>query len=1191
MSLRLHGFGLAAILVAQAVVAPASAAAAAPPAAPAGTAVTLITGDKVTGGESNPEVRDAEGRLTGFLQHREGGDTYVYPHAALPYLASGRLDKDLFNLSELIEYGYDDAHSARIPLIVTYRSAAAQRTATTLRGASGVRPLNSIRSAALSAERSGAFLANLKTSGIAKVWLDGKAKGALAESTAQIGAPEVWKTGNTGAGVDVAVLDTGIDTAHPDVAGQIAATRSFVPGVASVEDGAGHGTHVASTIAGTGAASGGLERGVAPGARLHIGKVLADDGFGQESWIISAMEWATREQHARIVNLSLGADPTDGTDPMSMAVNQLSAETGALFVISAGNDGPSAYTVGTPGVADAALTVGAVDHDDLLTFFSSQGPRLGDRAVKPELTAPGAGILAARSQYAPEGEGSYLTMSGTSMAAPHVAGAAALLAAEHPGLTAQQLKDALVSTTKPTPDVSIYQAGSGRLDVAAATAAPVFATGVVNFGYPAYPTAPDGPVDREIRYTNTGDQAVTLDLRLDGLDFVTLSARQITVPAHGSASVTASLEFDQVPADRLHSGFISATATGHQAIRTSLAAGREGVRHLLTLKAKNRAGKPTGGQLVLLGPGLNRTEQIDATGTLALRLPEGGYTAWLSTDVEGAHGPSSRGLAIMPVPVIELDQDRTVVFDAAKAKPVAATTPQPAVVTASRYRIERDFGAGSWVDAWNPSAEYDSVWVLPTSRKVTEGTFAFGSRWRLTQPALTVASGGETYDDVRVQRARTPLPRGHSQVDAVLGGDARGKALVVRRTDTVPLEQQAAEAAAAGASLLVVVNDGIGRPAPWPDSVWAPADPPPLTVATLTRDEGERLITRIQAERRVRLALTSRPSTEYVYDLVHDYPARMPADLTYRATAQNLARINTSFRNWRPAQLLENRSDVNGSLEYTVTPAIGDRVDWVTAGVPWTTDVQILDEQGQRNAPTVYPAGSVRKEHWFGPVQRPRLIPDATSNPVFRQEGGWFFAVIPGWGDSGAAHEGNTFTWDADNTIRLYQGDRLVGQTDRYDRQLKAGNLADERLPYRLVSENKRDAWAGPYSIDTRTEWGFTSGAVAPGAPIEVPALIQLDYAVDTDVAGRAARDAGLTISALTLPTATGAGPIRSVALEVSYDDGVTWRPGRLREGNRGWRTHLDAPATAQFVSLRTTARDTKGNTVDQRITRAFGLT
>ncbi len=117
----------------------------------------------------------------------------------------------------------------------------------------------------------------------------------LAESTAQIGAPKVWAEGNTATGVDVAVLDSGVDAEHPDLGGpDRRGQHSFVPEEPTSLDYKGHGTHVASTIAGTGAASGGSEQGVAPGVRLHIGKVLDSEGSGQDSWIIAGMEWAAR---------------------------------------------------------------------------------------------------------------------------------------------------------------------------------------------------------------------------------------------------------------------------------------------------------------------------------------------------------------------------------------------------------------------------------------------------------------------------------------------------------------------------------------------------------------------------------------------------------------------------------------------------------------------------------------------------------------------------------------------------------------------------------------------------------------------------------------------------------------------------------------------------------------------------------
>ncbi|WP_438862167.1 S8 family serine peptidase [Paractinoplanes aksuensis] len=233
---------------------------------------------------------------------------------------------------------------------------------------SGVRPLASIGGAALTVARSREFWSTLargtsmrQAAGIKRIWLDGKVRAALADSAAQIGAPKVWAGGDTGTGtgVDVAVLDTGVDPAHPDLAGRIEEATSFVPGE-EVTDRHGHGTHVASTIAGSGAASGGAEKGVAPGAGLHIGKVLNDLGEGQDSWIIGGMERAARTAKAKVINMSLGGGPTDGTDPLSAAVDRLSAETGALF-IAAGNSGPDVEAVGAPGAATSALTVGAVD--------------------------------------------------------------------------------------------------------------------------------------------------------------------------------------------------------------------------------------------------------------------------------------------------------------------------------------------------------------------------------------------------------------------------------------------------------------------------------------------------------------------------------------------------------------------------------------------------------------------------------------------------------------------------------------------------------------------------------------------------------------------------------------------------------------------------------------------------------------
>ncbi|MFE9611728.1 S8 family serine peptidase [Streptomyces sp. NPDC006012] len=1198
----------------------------APPTADPARTVTLVTGDKVitTGGADGTRlVQGPDGRYTGFQTHRSGKDTYVYPDSALPYVAAGLLDRELFNVTRLLADGYDDAHTDRLPLIVTYTDAAARaRKLPVPRGARTVRTLDSIQGAALGADRSDAFWTSITgtsggfgaagrsagarprlTGGIAKVWLDGKVKADLAESTAQIGAPQVWASGNTGAGVDVAVLDTGVDAEHPDLAGRIAAVTDFVPGESAV-DGNGHGTHVASTIAGTGAASDGKEKGVAPGARLHIGKVLSDDGGGQDSWILAGMEWAARDQHAKIISMSLGGQPTDGTDPLSTAVNNLSKETGALFTIAAGNSGPDSYSVGAPGAADEALTVGAVDGSDALADFSSRGPRAGDGAVKPDLTAPGVDILAARSHYA-KGSGAYQTLSGTSMATPHVAGAAALLAAAHPDWTARQLKNALVSTAKASPGRSPFEGGTGRVDSATTTTAEVYATGSVNFGYHSWPTPAGATADREVTYTNDGDDPVTLDLQAGSTNptdgAFTVSAPQLTVPAHGTAAVTVRAHYDELPTDPMVGGFLTATdPSGSVHTRTSLSVGKQGERHRLTLEAKDRSGRPLGGTVIVTGRKMWLPVLVDDSGTIDLQLPPGSYTAWLDTPLEGAHGPHSLGRGLLAVTDIDLSQDRTAVLDGTKARRVEAVAPRSSTLDSFRLDAYRGFADDDWSASsrWSDPGD-DSLWAVPTGRKVAEGDFVLGTRWRLAQPALTVAAGDRAYDDLRVHRGAQPLPAGRHRLDAVFAGDGtaaayasldvRDKAALVRRTDAVTVEEQAAAAHAAGARLLLVVHDGDGRLQPWDDSPWAPSGPAPLPVATLTQDEGDQLISRTGHER-VRLDVTSHPTTEYVYDLTHDYRGSVPADLTYRAEQRDLARVDVAFRNFRAGRALESRDDVTtfggSALNPSDAPAQGTRTDWVTAGEPWSDHALISSEQQQYAPQETYRAGSVHGVQWFGPVQRPRLL---DGNAPVRQDD-TLYVTVPGWGDSGTAHLGGTYgNFGADNTVALYQGDKLVAQSNRYQLSVAVKALDAAVLPYRLVSDNARDAWPGPYSTRTRTAWGFTSGAGAAGAQVQLP-LIQLDYGVDTDSAGRAPRKSGLTVTASHLSGSAGTAAIGEVGLEVSYDDGATWHRTALQHRGTGWYTRLDAPRDAQYVTLRTTARDARGNTVEQSITRAFGL-
>ncbi|MFF3734153.1 S8 family serine peptidase, partial [Streptomyces sp. NPDC002476] len=219
-----------------------------------------------------------------------------------------------------------------------------------------------------------------------------------------------WAAGYTGKGTRVAVPDTGADAEPLDLKGRIAASENFTDS-STADDRQGHGTHTISTVGGSGAASDGRKKGIAPDTELLNGKVLNDGGSGAVSWITAGMQWAV-DQEADVVSMSLGSsEPTDCTDPMSVAAEKLARSEDTLFVIAEGNSGPRHNTVSSPGCAPSVLTVGAVDRDDSTAQFSSCGPAIGAHTLKPEIAAPcvggapppGAGAARAAAPDTPEG--------------------------------------------------------------------------------------------------------------------------------------------------------------------------------------------------------------------------------------------------------------------------------------------------------------------------------------------------------------------------------------------------------------------------------------------------------------------------------------------------------------------------------------------------------------------------------------------------------------------------------------------------------------------------------------------------------------------------------------------------------------------------------------------------------------------
>jgi subtilisin len=231
---------------------------------------------------------------------------------------------------------------------------------------------------------------------------------------APTGVVEVWggsQPSVSGAGVKVAIIDTGIDLKHPDLAANIGDRASFVRGAKTANDDNGHGSHVAGVVAAAQNGSGVV--GVAPGATLLAAKVLDRQGSGYISEIVKGVNWAV-SKGAKVANMSLGSSSSSTT--LANACASANA-AGVLLVAAAGNSGPNQTSY--PAAYDVVVAVGAVDaaNGDAVAYFSNTGSYL-------DVAAPGVAV------YSTYKSGGYATLSGTSMASPHAAGVAALIFSE-----------------------------------------------------------------------------------------------------------------------------------------------------------------------------------------------------------------------------------------------------------------------------------------------------------------------------------------------------------------------------------------------------------------------------------------------------------------------------------------------------------------------------------------------------------------------------------------------------------------------------------------------------------------------------------------------------------------------------------------------------------------------------------------
>ncbi|MBN6056592.1 S8 family serine peptidase [Nonomuraea sp. RK-328] len=1265
--------------------------------------ITLITGDVVsfsTAPDGTPSHQVTPARRPGgapvsFLSVREQDAYYVFPSDVMGLVSSGRLDRSLFDVAYLARNGYTDRESAGLPLILQYGAAKQAATALSaqadaLPATSAPRGLSSVSGAAVTVDKkqAGQFWTAVEPPesaksatlgrGLSKVWLDRKVRALLDKSVPQIGAPEAWAAGYKGDGVKVAVLDTGIDTGHPDVADRVVATANFTADP-SVQDGQGHGTHVAATIAGTGAASDGKYTGVAPHASLLVGKVLNNSGVGQASDIVAGMEWAVAQQ-AKVISISIGGCCSDQPDPMTEAVDNLSATSTSLFVIAAGND-PGSRKINTPGSAASALTVGAVDGDEKLAPFSSQGPAQLRYGLKPDIVAPGVDITAARAAGTRMGtpvDDRYTTASGTSMATPHVAGAAALLAQQHPDWTGAQLKAALTSTARDD-GYAAYTQGAGRVDVARAVRQQVRASGNIDFG--VLPTPHADKVTRTLTYTNDGDQPVTLTLRTGVKAHrgtaperaLTLDHDTVTVPAHGTAPVT--VTFDPSGPDTWYEGFVrAADASGAVTLNTAVGAFVEPQK----VTVRTRMIFPDGATDMPAVPwAVMRTDDRDdldfvhypASGTESqARVYPGTYSVTSAVAWRGADGEWNMSLPAQPQ--FEATKDVTITLDLRSARKVTQRTPRPVEVYLSQYASEREAanGIGSVrAETYYPTYGLHNYWLLPT-RKVSQGTFDVAGRFVSGAPVISMTADGRALHP-RYQNLDPGTPKldGRRTIPVVSGGrgqaaelaaaNPRGKLVLLDLSDLCPTMVCTGDAldrvqAAAAAGAVGVLGYGTAHRAFLDPARNWPAYPVPTM--SLPAEEGRALAAAL-AKRPVNVRTEGVTNTPYVYALLFHERGRVPTDLGYEVGRRNLYEIADRFHADRPglatltwqATVLTRPGTLmgGGDLQHSwrAQSAVTEYVGPVSRDVSWTRATRLrydeggddgIRSQGMTSQSTnVYSSAGAKTERWGAqprvpgtPVFSPETVASGTTACFDCRTGDVFMATLPVMGTDPAHQE--AFTYNANFWAQYGGKDELHLYRDGREIPLIAEDtgaggvvitMPRYKLPeaegaYRLTDVFHTPNPLQQYATDVSSTWTFRSkrptggmqsigdglcvgwlytGVLAPCEPVRKLNL-RYDLGLDLDNRAPAGRAHRVTITGYQGSYDRPDARVTSLKLWVTFDDGATWKavPTARKDAASSTATILHPPlaGTKGTVGLRVQAADAEGNTVEQTVSRAYGL-
>jgi subtilisin family serine protease len=1221
-----------------------------PKSAAALTPITLITGDVVgylgqPGGKDTVQVlKSRPGVRFQFLNTPNGW--YAIPSDAVSLIGGRTVDRELFNVSYLAKNGYADGGQATMPVLIGYGSGAARARAAAMPGAATDHVLTSIGANAVRVAKTqaGAFWKTLVpaagkrdlASGAARIMLDRKAKATLADSVAQIGAPQAWAAGYDGKGVRVAVLDTGVDATHPDLAGKVLDGKSFVADEPDLIDRNGHGTHVASTVAGSGAASAGKEKGVAPGAGLVIGKVLNGAGLGYDSDIIAGMEWAATTEHAQVISMSLGGPVLPGDDPMVDAVNSLTASTGALFVLAAGNSGPVRASIGSPAAAVSALTVGAVDHNDRIAEFSSRGPNV-DGSVKPEITAPGVGIVAARAAGTSLGtpvNDYYTTLSGTSMATPHVAGAAAILAQRHPDWTASQLKATLVAAGKDI-GAPVNSQGAGRVDVPTALDQTLSAQ-PSTIGFGVLPAPQSGTRTSTLTYHNAGSAAITLKIAVKMTDpngkpapdgTLAAGASQLTVPAGGQAQLPVVLAPGKVGIGSFQGTVVAASADGKTKATTPVGFSNGPVSHTVRLKVIGFDGevrRSSSQDMWILPVDAADTDWLGSnipTGDVTFQLPQGKYM--ILTNVFGGDGPNgTEQTGLMVNPTVNLSADTEVTFDLRKTKKVQISAPQPTWSQAALASVHRKALSGvTWdyalqVGVYDPGTVY--VNEMPSQ---PNNEFSFDYQTVLTRSQLDLTVGSVTVhphyivadggNDLNVPfpvrmfdgRKNSRLVYLGAGTDADFAGKTVKGQVVLVQTDTAAglTSSVVRRAYAAGASGLVVFDSLSMTQTTNEDR----ADL--LPVSYLARPDGLAVLSQLTKGIEAPVRLLGTPVSPFAYHFAATRIPGIPASgLTFRVDLARMVKIDTTYQSPRDLVISSGVTvdDLPPLPSGDLLRAPSRRLDYygpAKAGPVWGRFMEAFEngnltllssgaEQMARPQSRTDVFNAAPRRPGQAVAYRPLQVgPQAlslsrTANTMFYTpqvldgNNHWDMAApLPGEMSVKLSQDGKTLPGAAGSASVSWPLSQSSGRY-RFDVDYTpaaftpAGYRSNTSWEFGSPTPNK--AWTG-----AGLTCGDADNPATASQPCAAAPAIMLDYALDVRK---------LLVRPYQVPGASNA-RITGVTVEVSYDSGKTWRSLPLVALPNGqWLGLLIGQRPGTSVSLRTIASDSAGNKVTQTLLNAY---